>query len=449
MSWGIQKPVTSSKNLNLESVQSKLFYDQPVSNHEVLSPSLSFIEALKTTLASHPSIESLKQTIYSNEALSTSLWQEYLPKIYGYVDAEKVLMGLPKTIGPQDKKEYFHTSVGLSTNLWDGFKNWYLKKQTDLQVEGLGFQKAQLENELSVKLTEAYAGLYLSLEQIRLLKFTQDKEKQILKLIEGMSRSTHQELLKNLITVKLEENEGELLDAESRLQEQKNLFISLVGEMPAELENLQLENLEQIEKYILIPASVDEALELATLQSPEYLNADKEIDIAQMGKKIEKAEYFGNLNLFFAQTQTFGNANFSNPTFADGFIGALQYNLSLGLSTQSKIKSQEHNVASKIAAKDALAREIQLEIKNGYVKMNQLVRANQAQLKTFHSNSDSIKSGFANLNPQKLNIDELKTLINLLDDLEPNTMTYLGTTVEIVLAKATIAAKLGALSQLP
>jgi hypothetical protein len=275
------------------------------------------------------------------------------------------------------------------------------------------------------------------------------EQKQILKLVQGMTPSTHQDLLKNLINLKLEENEGKLLDAESRLQEQKNLYISLVGEMPTQLENLQIENLELIEKYIIIPTNVDTALELATQQNPEYLNADKEIDIAQMGKKIEKAEYFGNLNLYFAQTKTFGNANFSNPSFADGFIGALQYNLKLGLSTDSKIQSKEHSVAAKMAARDSLVRQLHLEIKNGYVKMNQLTRANNAQLKTFHSNSNSIKSGILNLNPQQINIEEIKTLINLLDNLEPNTMTYLSTTVEIVLAKAMIAAKLGTLAQLP
>lgn len=235
--------------------------------------SQSLEQAIAATLVTHPDIQSAYNEFMSRNEQASSATGNYLPSIdleagIGYEDYDN-------SLGTQGDFDPQYAQLSIRQLLWDGSSTYYDIKRNKSETEAQRYQLLSDAQDVALKASEAYLNVLKAQE---ILTLTQANLKVHEKIHSDIEKRTNSGLSSTADLTQVEGRlalaQGNLLAAQSNLNDQITIFVSTIGQYPEDLKTPEVDN-----DYVA--TSLNEALDKAKKNNPVLFVAKNDIEAAQ------------------------------------------------------------------------------------------------------------------------------------------------------------------------
>lgn len=233
----------------------------------------SLEQAISATLVTHPDIQSAYNEFMSRNEQASSATGNYLPSIdleagIGYEDYDN-------SLGTQGEFDPQYAQLSIRQLLWDGSSTYYDIKRNKSETEAQRYQLLSDAQDVALKASEAYLNVLKAQE---ILTLTQANLKVHEKIHSDIEKRTNSGLSSTADLTQVEGRlalaQGNLLAAQSNLNDQITIFVSTIGQYPEDLKTPEVDN-----DYVA--TSLNEALDKAKKNNPVLFVAKNDIEAAQ------------------------------------------------------------------------------------------------------------------------------------------------------------------------
>lgn len=188
------------------------------------------------------------------------------------------------------------TAVKLTQNLFEGFATENEIKRQQHRLGASAYQVYATANQIALDMTEAYLNLL--------------KQKELLKLAED-NVSTHQKILDQIIQrfeagignqVEVDQAKARLALAQSNLMAEKNNYTDTMSRFQRVLGRFPDSELIKPSAELILPKTVDEAVNTALISHPTILSANADISEAQAQYDLSESNYYPRIDLEVERT---------------------------------------------------------------------------------------------------------------------------------------------------
>ena len=319
----------------------------------------------------------------------------YLPSItldssYGDVKSGdyQLQTGLPGD-GDFDRNPLSH-SLTITQDIFSGFKNYHEYQKAAAEILQAEASLAKIEQKILLNVVQAYINVLIDQEK---LKFSQKNKKFLEKRYE---LSSQQFSLGEISKVDLKQSEAALSVAIANLEQSKlNLdkskvdYENVVGEKALDL--------EPINHTPLLPASLDEAIEIAKKSYPLLVEAQQSEVISQHKLKKKYSNFMPSLSLSGSYTQSYDSTSSLDYYNQKEITAQLSWPLFQGGKNKSALRKsrEELNEATLIlinTEKETIA-EVQ-HVWNNYFLQGTKIRAAESSLEAAQLSLDATVASY-------------------------------------------------------
>ncbi|MDG6778955.1 TolC family outer membrane protein [Thiomicrorhabdus sp. zzn3] len=228
------------------------------------------------------------------------------------------------------------TAVRLTQNLFEGFATENEIKRQQHRLGAAAYQVYATANQIALDMTEAYLNLL--------------KQKELLKLAED-NVSTHQKILDQIIQrfeagignqVEVDQAKARLALAQSNLMAEKNNYTDTMSRFQRVLGRFPDSELIPPSSDLILPKTVDEAVNTALISHPTILSANADISEAQAQYDLSERNYYPRVDLEVERTWDHNLAGIEGRNEDFQAMVRLRYNLYNG----GKDKAERDRTAS-------------------------------------------------------------------------------------------------------
>ena len=297
-------------------------------------------------LENNISILQAKNNLLSARQDITSARGNFLPSINSNLSGGASFGNIELYAGEFADREYYSTSVGvgLSQNIFNGFRNINLLNQSKLNLQRNKYELESLKDDISLNVANAYLNVLFNKENLELAKsqvvFSEIQIEKVKSLVdegsEPMStlietQATYSRDIQNL-TIAQNSHELALLGLSQLLQIPNEGFNIELIEIDAPSANLMYDDITPILNY-------------AMENRNEIKVAEQDIELAKIGTKISRSAYLPSISMGYGFN---ASANFSNLTDDNELLDqindnkghSLNMNISIPIFNRNQIKSQ-------------------------------------------------------------------------------------------------------------
>ena len=303
-------------------------------------------ECVNHALENNISILQAKNSLLTAEQDIVNARGNFLPSINSNISGGASYGNIQLYPGEFADREFYSTSlgVGLSQNIFNGFRNINLLNQSKISLERNQFDLAKLKDDISLNVANAYLNVLFNKENLELansqVKFSEFQVEQVKTLVDSGSepkstlietQATYSRDIQNL-TIAENNHDLSLLTLSQLLQLPYENFDIEVIEIDTPSANLMYNDIQPILNY-------------AMENRNEIKVAERDIELAKLGTKISKSAYLPNISMGYGFSAT---ANFSNLTDDDDFIDqindnkghSVNMNISIPIFNRNQTKAQ-------------------------------------------------------------------------------------------------------------
>tara|TARA_B100001287_G_scaffold72216_1_gene59783 strand:+ start:3207 stop:4517 length:1311 start_codon:yes stop_codon:yes gene_type:complete len=303
-------------------------------------------ECVNHALENNISILQAKNSLLTAEQDIVNARGNFLPSINSNISGGASYGNIQLYAGEFADREFYSTSlgVGLSQNIFNGFRNINLLNQSKISLERNQFDLAKLKDDISLNVANAYLNVLFNKENLELansqVKFSEFQVEQVKTLVDSGSepkstlietQATYSRDIQNL-TIAENNHDLSLLTLSQLLQLPYENFDIEVIEIDTPSANLMYNDIQPILNY-------------AMENRNEIKVAERDIELAKLGTKISKSAYLPNISMGYGFSAT---ANFSNLTDDDDFIDqindnkghSVNMNISIPIFNRNQTKAQ-------------------------------------------------------------------------------------------------------------
>ena len=303
-------------------------------------------ECINHALENNISILQAKNSLLTAEQDIVNARGNFLPSINSNISGGASYGNIELYAGEFVDREFYSTSlgVGLSQNIFNGFRNINLLNQSKISLERNQFDLAKLKDDISLNVANAYLNVLFNKENLELansqVKFSEFQVEQVKMLVDAGSepestlietQATYSRDIQNL-TIAENNHDLSLLTLSQLLQLPYENFDIEIIEIDTPSANLMYNDIQPILNY-------------AMENRNEIKVAERDIELAKLGTKISKSAYLPNISMGYGFSAT---ANFSNLTDDDDFIDqindnkghSVNMNISIPIFNRNQTKAQ-------------------------------------------------------------------------------------------------------------
>ena len=303
-------------------------------------------ECINHALENNISILQAKNSLLTAEQDIVNARGNFLPSINSNISGGASYGNIELYAGEFVDREFYSTSlgVGLSQNIFNGFRNINLLNQSKISLERNQFDLAKLKDDISLNVANAYLNVLFNKENLELansqVKFSEFQVEQVKMLVDAGSepestlietQATYSRDIQNL-TIAKNNHDLSLLTLSQLLQLPYENFDIEIIEIDTPSANLMYNDIQPILNY-------------AMENRNEIKVAERDIELAKLGTKISKSAYLPNISMGYGFSAT---ANFSNLTDDDNFIDqindnkghSVNMNISIPIFNRNQTKAQ-------------------------------------------------------------------------------------------------------------
>ena len=303
-------------------------------------------ECINHALENNISILQAKNSLLTAEQDIVNARGNFLPSINSNISGGASYGNIELYAGEFVDREFYSTSlgVGLSQNIFNGFRNINLLNQSKISLERNQFDLAKLKDDISLNVANAYLNVLFNKENLELansqVKFSEFQVEQVKMLVDAGSepestlietQATYSRDIQNL-TIAENNHDLSLLTLSQLLQLPYENFDIEIIEIDTPSANLMYNDIRPILNY-------------AMENRNEIKVAERDIELAKLGTKISKSAYLPNISMGYGFSAT---ANFSNLTDDDDFIDqindnkghSVNMNISIPIFNRNQTKAQ-------------------------------------------------------------------------------------------------------------
>jgi len=269
----------------------------------------TLVEAVKKGIESDPTILA-EVSKYEGKKISVSLAKSgYYPKVdlaagIGYEETKRENPhGASPTDAEETRKE---ASARLRQPLFEGFATSSDVSRSRADKEAVGYELITLAENKSLKIIKAYLDVLRANEIIILADTNLQTHQDILKSIEeryGQGVSDKADLIQ--IKGRVASAKTDLYSAKNNALDAQAVYIKVVSNAPKDLVNVTADD-------VVIPPSLEVAIEKSTQENPTMLAANKNIILVESQRDGTKSGYYPHI---------FGDLDANYKDDADGIEG--------------------------------------------------------------------------------------------------------------------------------
>lgn len=326
----------------------------------------------------------------------------------------------------------------IEQKIFQGFQGYNSLKKSDLEISQATFQLKQIEQETILDTVIAYSDL---LFKIKNNKFNTDNAS----LFERQVESDSARLQKGEITLtdlaqaesSLAKANANLISAETELLTAKTNFKRVIGiDAPKDINDINFD--------VILPNSLNEALEISLANNPELVISRLDFQISQKNLNIEKSKFSPSASINYSKSETDELSTSINKADKESVKATITWPIIKGGENISSIKkSSLKKQKSLLLSKDAESKLI-TETTNSWSKYQSsesVLKATEAQLKAAEIANEGITLEYDSGNT-RTTLEVIQSRSLLLDA----RIDYAKAERDFVISKFELAFKLGSLS---
>jgi len=246
-------------------------------------------EVVKEALETNPEIAAAVYDINANMASKDAAFAGYLPTISLTADAGKEWN--EDELTPRESTDRWQAAIQLRQALWRG---GYITSDNDratAELEAAIFSAHAKAEDLSLRVIEAYLNVVKSKELVHLAQSNLDmhnKTREKVEMRHGEGVGDRADVIQ--INGRISRALANLNNARNELQDARSEYVALVGTLPVVTIRPQ-PNGESM------PMSAEEAQKIALDHNPQFMQALKEVEVAEYNYGIRKAGHHPTVDL--------------------------------------------------------------------------------------------------------------------------------------------------------
>jgi len=319
---------------------------------EVIGTNPTIQERLKNYNATKEDIEIAEAGYYPTLDLSIGVGSEMNQKRTRY-DGTTSLVDEDGLSVDDSTLTVYQNSITLTQNIFNGFSTYNKVSQQEHATNSAAYSYIENVNDIAYKLVDSYLQVMRNSELLENSKANVDINEEIFKKV--------QKLYDAGLTTLSEVNkiESSLSLARSNYVVQENTLIDMGYNLQRILGRyLDVEKMNKPILNIALPASIEDASQIAMKNNPSVLVAEHNVKQAQYAYKDKKSVYFPKVDIEISQNM---NKNLAGVIGDDNRLRAmayLKYNLFNGFSDKANIQKSISRVHQEVESKNDLRRQV-------------------------------------------------------------------------------------------
>ncbi len=314
-------------------------------------------ECVSHALENNITVKQGENTLLSNEQDVIAAKGQFYPSLGAGINQSMSLGQAELFAGNFVDRRFHSTSIGLSVSqtVFNGFRNTYIYKQSQINLEANEFELARIKDDISLNVANAYLNVLFNRENLETAQAQYEFSKKQLEQVEDLVDAGVQPKA-NIYDAQatLSRDAQQVTIAENNFN-LALLSLSQLLQVPFadfDVEIIEIDNPSETLMY----KSIEPVLEYAFQNRNEIKVAEKNIENAEVGTKISKSGYLPNVSFGYGYN---AGANFSNLTSDNSFFQQLNdnrghsFNLNVSIPIFSRFQNKTSVAKSQIAEENA------------------------------------------------------------------------------------------------
>ena len=334
------------------SLASSLFaQDLKITVEEVLSTNPVILERLKNYNSTKEDITSAKAGYYPTLDLSIGVGIENNQERTNW-QGDTILTKDGASVDSSTLSVY-QTSLKYTQNIFAGFQTYYQVEQQSHRTISSAYSYIEKVNDTSFKMVDSYLRV---MKNVELLKTAEENVKINLEIFKKVEK-----LYDAGLTTLSEVNkiESSLSLAKSNYVVQENTLLDVTYSMHRVLGRyLDTDDMVRPVLNIALPATIEDAAQIAMQNNPSLLVAAYNIKLAQATYKGSKSPFYPKIDIEISESM---NSNLNGIQGDDNTFRAmafLRYNLFNGFSDSSTLQKNISKIHQEVESKNDLRRQV-------------------------------------------------------------------------------------------
>ncbi|WP_299551860.1 TolC family protein [Seonamhaeicola sp.] len=314
-------------------------------------------ECVAHALENNISVKQAENNLLSNEQDVIAAKGQFYPSL-GAGITQSMSLGQAELFPGNFVDRTFHsTGIGLSVSqtVFNGFRNTYLYRQSQINLEANEFELARIKDDISLNVANAYLNVLFNKENLETAQaqyeFSSKQLEQVKDLVDAGVQpkaniyDAQATLSRDAQQVTIAENNFNLA----------LLSLSQLLQVPFNGFDVEIIEIDKPSETIMYK-SIDPIIEYAFQNRNEIKFAEKNIENAEIGTKISKSGYMPSVSLGYGYNT---GANFSNLTSDNSFFQQINdnrghsLNLNISIPVFSRFQNKTSVAKSKIVEENA------------------------------------------------------------------------------------------------
>ena len=303
-------------------------------------------------LENNISIKRAENTLLSNEQDVIASRGNFLPSLGANV-SQSLSLGQSEVFAGNFVNRTFHStnaSINVSQSVFNGFRNTYLYKQSQLNLETNTLELQRIKDDISLNVVNAYLNVLFNKENLETAKFQYEFSKKQLEQVKSLVDAGVQPRANIYDTEATLSNDAQNLTVAENNVNLALLTLSQLLQVPFEGFDVKLIEVDSPSEAILYN-NVKPVLEYALQNRNEVKVAEKQVENAEIGTQISKSGYMPSVSFGYGFNS---GANFSNLTNSASFFSQINenkghsFNLGVNIPIFSRFQNKTAVAKSKV-----------------------------------------------------------------------------------------------------